>query len=82
MMLHLPVVDESRCNGCGLCATVCRCGILVMTNGVVSVVPKKKCMDGNCCCSICERVCPLGAITCPFEIILEEEIQIIIQETE
>jgi len=82
MMLHLPVVDESRCNGCGLCATVCQCGILVMTNGVVRVVPKQKCVDCNTWCNICESVCPLGAITCPFEIILEEEIQIVIQEGE
>lgn len=79
-MLHLPVVDEAKCDGCGLCVGVCRCGILVMGNGVVSVVPRKKCIDCNCWCRLCESVCPVGAITCPFEIILEEEIQIIIQE--
>ena len=63
-----PSIDETLCEGCGLCVGVCRCGALVMQNGKVQVIPVNSCGW----CGLCELVCPTGAITCPYEIIVED----------
>ena len=65
-MSEMPVIDSGKCNGCGLCISVCPA--LVMVHNVVTVVETEEC-DW---CTICEFVCPTGAIRCPFEIIIEE----------
>ncbi len=66
-MSELPVIDIRKCNGCGLCLTVCRCGGLVLVGNVVKIVADVKC-DW---CTECEAICPFGAISCPFEIVIE-----------
>ena len=63
-----PIINMAKCNGCGLCVSVCVCGGLVMVNNVVTVIEVEEC-DW---CTICEAVCPTGAILCPFEIVIEE----------
>jgi MinD superfamily P-loop ATPase len=68
MKKEMPHIDESRCEGCGLCVGVCRCGALVLENGMVRVLP----VDSCGWCGLCELVCPTGAITCPYEIVVEE----------
>jgi MinD superfamily P-loop ATPase len=65
----LPVLDPTKCDGCGLCVTVCRCGALVMTGATVTLVQVDDC--GWCC--DCELVCETGALQCPFEIITIED---------
>jgi MinD superfamily P-loop ATPase len=65
----LPVLDPTKCDGCGLCVTVCRCGALVMTGETVTLVQVDDC--GWCC--DCELVCETGALQCPFEIITIED---------
>ena len=67
-MIDMPVIDPSKCNKCGLCITVCHCHALVMIDNVVTVVSTKEC-DW---CTQCEEVCPTAALSCPFEIIVEE----------
>ena len=67
-MAELPVVDPQKCNGCGLCVSVCLCGGLIMVGNVVTVIEIENC-DW---CTICEAVCPTGAIRCPLEIVIEE----------
>lgn len=67
-MAEMPVIDRGKCNGCGACISVCRCGALVMVDGIVSIVETDDCGW----CTECEAVCATGAITCPFEIVLEE----------
>ena len=67
-MSEMPIIDSTKCNGCGLCISVCSCNGLVMVDRVVIVVKTEEC-DW---CTLCEAVCPTGAISCPFEIVIED----------
>ena len=67
-MVEMPLVDKEKCNGCGLCISVCSCGALVMVNNIVTVIEIEECSW----CGLCEAICPTGAISCPFEIVIEE----------
>ena len=66
-MVEMPVVDEAKCDGCGLCVSVCYCNALVLVGGVVTIVETEECGW----CTDCEAVCPAGAIACPFDIVIE-----------
>ncbi len=67
-MPQMPVIDPLKCNGCGLCLSVCTCKALVLAKGAVIVIETEEC-DW---CTRCEAVCPTGALACPFEIVIEE----------
>ncbi len=67
-MGETPVVKPEMCNGCGLCLSVCSGKALVMVDNIIRVIKTEEC-DW---CTQCEAVCPTGAITCPFEIVIEE----------
>ena len=67
-LAEMPVIDREKCNGCGLCITVCSCNALVLVENVVVVIETDECGW----CLQCEVVCPTGAIACPFEIVIEE----------
>ena len=67
-VVEIPVVDTSKCNGCGLCVSICDCGALVLVDNVITVVETEKCGW----CTLCEAICPTGAISCFYEIIIEE----------
>lgn len=66
-MVEMPIINRSKCQACGLCVSVCACGALVMVNHDVQVIE----MEGCGWCTMCELVCPNEAITCPFEIVVE-----------
>jgi len=70
-MIEMPIIDLDKCNGCGLCVSVCLCGALVMVDKVVTIVETKDCEWCTKWCNQCEAVCPTGAICCPFEIVVE-----------
>lgn len=53
-----PKVEESECNGCGLCVTVCRSFVLEMKNKKAEVVRGGWCIG----CDHCGAVCPTEAI--------------------
>jgi MinD superfamily P-loop ATPase len=65
---EMPIIDAEKCNGCGLCVGVCRCHGLVIINKIITIIETVEC-DW---CTDCEAVCPTGAISCPFEIIIQE----------
>jgi len=63
----IPLVDPEKCSGCGLCISACECNALVLVNDIISIIETGECVW----CTECEVVCPTGAITCPFEIVIE-----------
>ncbi len=67
-MVEMPVIDREKCNGCGLCVSVCYCQALVLVDDVIIVIETKACGW----CTQCEAICPTGAISCPFEIVIKE----------
>ena len=68
MMAEMPLIDREKCDGCGLCVSICYCGALVLVDGVITIIETKLCGW----CTHCEIICPTGAISCPFEIVIEE----------
>jgi len=65
---EMPLIETEKCDGCGLCVSVCTCGALSIVDNVISLV------EGEDCgwCTQCELVCPNGVISFPFEIVTEE----------
>ncbi|MEM7516740.1 MAG: 4Fe-4S dicluster domain-containing protein, partial [Planctomycetota bacterium] len=58
--LQHPVVDLSRCLGCGTCVAACpEDGVLEIVHGQAIVARGARCVG----VSACERECPVGAIT-------------------
>lgn len=55
-------IDESKCNGCGLCAKACHEGAIGMVDGIAKLLRDDYC-DGL---GDCLPTCPTGAIT--FEV--------------
>jgi MinD superfamily P-loop ATPase len=66
-MIEMPVIDPEKCNGCGLCVEVCHHDALVLIGDIVTVNTAEEC-DW---CIECEIVCITGALSCPFEIVVE-----------
>ena len=67
-MMEMPKVFLEKCNGCGLCLYVCNAHALALVGNMITVRETDSC-DW---CTMCEAVCPTGAITCPFEIVPEK----------
>lgn len=58
--LQHPVVDLSRCLGCGTCIAACpEAGVLDLVHGQAAVVNGPGCIG----VSACQKSCPVGAIT-------------------
>jgi MinD superfamily P-loop ATPase len=66
-VVEMPKIDPEKCNGCGLCISVCYCNALVLAGNIVTVIETQECSW----CTECEAVCPCEAISCPFEIVIE-----------
>ncbi|MDO9333514.1 MAG: 4Fe-4S binding protein [Dehalococcoidales bacterium] len=64
----MPEINQDKCNLCGLCIEICRCGAIILVGNIVSFIEIEECHW----CTLCEAICPTGALTCSFEIIIEE----------
>lgn len=62
----LPRIDRAACTGCGDCVDVCRTSALAIQDRIVALVSPENCDY----CTDCEAVCPVGAIPCPFEVLV------------
>ena len=71
-MAEMPVIDREKCTGCGLCVDVCACGVLVLVDDKATVVKKEECHICTHWCTLCESVCPNEAISCAFDIVIED----------
>ena len=59
MKRNIIVIDEEKCNGCGVCASACHEGAIQMIDGKARLVSESYC-DGL---GACLPHCPTGAIT-------------------
>lgn len=63
--LPLPVINEDRCTGCGICVSLCPTTTLALREQRAILAAPERCTY----CSACEDVCPEDAIALPFLIV-------------
>lgn len=68
MLKPIPEIDLNKCDGCGVCAENCPSGAAAIIDGKVVMIHPEDCTY----CTDCEGRCPVGAISCPYEIVLSE----------
>jgi MinD superfamily P-loop ATPase len=56
---ELPVVDETRCTGCGDCVRLCPTNCLGLAGHVPWLTRPAACI----CCALCVLACPSQALT-------------------
>jgi NAD-dependent dihydropyrimidine dehydrogenase PreA subunit len=65
----LPEIDLDACNGCGDCLLTCETGALELTHDKAVLARPDQCQyDGRC-----EPVCPTGAISLPYLVIMSSQ---------
>jgi Pyruvate/2-oxoacid:ferredoxin oxidoreductase delta subunit len=57
------------CNGCGLCIVACHGGGIISREGKIELVESDYCDF----CTVCEAVCPRGAIRCYYIVVSAED---------
>jgi NAD-dependent dihydropyrimidine dehydrogenase PreA subunit len=64
----LPEINLLLCNRCGDCVDQCPGRAVEMSGEAPTIVRPADCSY----CAICETICPVGAIACPYEIVWGE----------
>jgi len=67
-LIDMPHLNQAKCNACGLCVSVCARLGLVLNEKNIRFLESVEC-DW---CQQCELVCPTGAVTFPFEVVIED----------
>jgi NAD-dependent dihydropyrimidine dehydrogenase PreA subunit len=57
-MRELPMLDESRCTGCGDCVSACPTACLEMAGKVPWLPRPRDCVI----CALCVQICPASAL--------------------
>lgn len=70
-LLALPRIITEKCTGCGDCVASCHTAVLSLRDLKAVILRPEGCDY----CTECEAVCPVRAITCPFEVVLEESVE-------
>jgi ferredoxin len=52
-------IDSEKCDGCGICLTVCPHAALAVNNRKATIRDLDACME----CGACAKNCPAGAVT-------------------
>jgi NAD-dependent dihydropyrimidine dehydrogenase PreA subunit len=68
--IWLPRIDEQVCTGSSDCVAACPTGALGMLNNTAVLVQPDACLY----CAQCEMICPVDAITLPYQIVLESRL--------
>lgn len=63
---YLPQIDPAKCIACELCVKVCGNHVLRLINNLAVIAKPAACTYSGAC----EAVCPTGAITLAYEIVL------------
>jgi NAD-dependent dihydropyrimidine dehydrogenase PreA subunit len=58
LLREIPILDETRCTGCGECVFVCPTQCLELAGGLVWLPRPRDCIS----CEICMLVCPVEAL--------------------
>jgi thioredoxin reductase (NADPH) len=64
----VPLIDPTRCDGCGLCLRACPTGALAL-HGDKAIVAYPEACDYT---GLCEMICPQQAILRPFEVVMRD----------
>lgn len=65
----IPIINLNKCDGCGLCVYACPTKAMSLQKGKAVVAKPLACEYSG----LCEAVCPMLAITRPFEIVIAGE---------
>jgi NAD-dependent dihydropyrimidine dehydrogenase PreA subunit len=60
-MNELPILDETKCTGCGECVSACPTDCLRMAGRAPWMPRPEECVS----CGVCVVVCPEGALAIP-----------------
>ena len=58
-MTELPLLDQTRCSGCGDCVAVCPTACLSMRGSAPFLIRPNDCVS----CGLCVLVCPTAALS-------------------
>jgi NAD-dependent dihydropyrimidine dehydrogenase PreA subunit len=65
----MPQINQTRCDGCGVCIDECPTGALGWHNNKATLAYPEKCIY----CATCETICPQNAIELPYLILRKPE---------